>query len=861
MPNGGGGELYEGTRPRETPSRLRADTVGIVLPKETPCLRTVSFPCLTSPIFPPAPRFYRFNLTMTMMLLQRISMSASTGTTCLRFLEETVQISSTLKRLLLLALVVSTFVFEVAAGIKCPDGTDGLTKALYVAGDPSKYADVTCIPEKEFYSYKGGDVVIEGLAYLTSVEPYAFQFSGKVIFKGNFPLLSQIGQEAFHRSGNADSNVELLGELVPKLSTIDRAAFQNFRGTVIVKGSFPLLSQIGRDAFNSVDHAGSKFELVGELPKFTAIGRSAFRFFKGTVVLKGSFPLLSEIGSEAFWEASNADSYVELLGELLPKLTLIGRTAFYLFNGTVILKGRFPLLSKIGEQSFDGGHYDYSDSLGRQLISKAGNADSKVELIEGMPKLAYIGYHAFDAFKGTVIFKGSFPLLSQIGSNTFKNAGNADSKVELLGALVPKLTTLGNEQTFNAFRGTVIMIGPFPMLSKIGYRTFGSGSSTSHIAITCSSPSGLTVQPTAFQGFEGTHDASGELCSCAAACAPCWLPERVVDIKTCTTTSTTTTTTTGTDTGTTTTTLTTTTTTATATTTTTSKTSTTTTYTPTTTTYTYTSTTTTTTRLCNGIADDAACNQMDISLCLHTSALFQEQVRKLCPALCNTCEPATPLPTAPAAASTAGQTEASACICAGIALDEVKGGSDCTSIHDGRPYCYVAAGICPDSVGSKAVAGFHYSYLACQHHVQTNPAPTGDSKGEESGNAALDALHKRPASAGEVVGIVLGVILLCGIVFQIAVQRRAGAGAGAGAGMAADGSTTPERCSNCKAKTQFCACQVRRGTLDMAASKTVTVSSFVNDMYDSTPTSTTAIADDEGLYDEPPAAGYLTVNA
>ena len=45
-----------------------------------------------------------------------------------------------------------------------------------------------------------------------------------------------------------------------------------------------------------------------------------------------------------------------------------------------------------------------------------------------------------------------------------------------------------------------------------------------------------------------------------------------------------------------------------------------------------------------------------------------------------------------------------------------------------------------------------------------------------------------------------------------------------------------------------------------AASKSVTFSGFVNDMYDSTPTSTTAIAD-EGLYDEPPASGANEVTA
>jgi len=231
------------------------------------------------------------------------------------------------------------------------------------------------------------------------------------------------------------------------------------------------------------------------------------------------------------------------------------------------------------------------------------------------------------------------------------------------------------------------------------------------------------------------------------------------------------------------------------------------------------------------------CDQMDISACSHTASGFQAHVLKLCPVLCNTCK-TVPL--------------TNACICAGVAL-EGAGGSDCTSIYDGRRYCYVASGICSDSVESMAVAGFHSSYLACQD-VQ----PGGEKA--ESEKAATDALDKHPVRAGEVVGIVLGVIILCGIVFIIVVLRRGG-GADVGAGGASgDSSTILERCSNCKAKTQFCTCEVRRGTLDMAASKSVTVSGFVNVMYDATPTSTTATAD-EGLYDEPPAPGYLTVNA
>ena len=95
--------------------------------------------------------------------------------------------SPTLKRFLLLVLVVSTLLFEVAAGFKCPDGTDGLTTALIETGDASKYADVTCIPKEGFSGYEGDIVIAEGLAYLTSVEHAAFiGMTGTLTFKGSF---------------------------------------------------------------------------------------------------------------------------------------------------------------------------------------------------------------------------------------------------------------------------------------------------------------------------------------------------------------------------------------------------------------------------------------------------------------------------------------------------------------------------------------------------------------------------------------------------------------------------------------------------------------------------------------------------
>ena len=37
--------------------------------------------------------------------------------------------------------------------VLCPDGSAGLTKALYAGGDAAAYQDVTCIPDQEFSRY------------------------------------------------------------------------------------------------------------------------------------------------------------------------------------------------------------------------------------------------------------------------------------------------------------------------------------------------------------------------------------------------------------------------------------------------------------------------------------------------------------------------------------------------------------------------------------------------------------------------------------------------------------------------------------------------------------------------------------
>ena len=95
---------------------------------------------------------------------------------------------------------------EACGGAKCPDGSDGLTKALYEAGVPAAYKNVTCIPVNEFSYYEGNVKIEDGLKFLTSIEMGAFyHFKGTLTFKGSFPLLALIGVRAFDHAGNSSS--------------------------------------------------------------------------------------------------------------------------------------------------------------------------------------------------------------------------------------------------------------------------------------------------------------------------------------------------------------------------------------------------------------------------------------------------------------------------------------------------------------------------------------------------------------------------------------------------------------------------------------------------------------------------------
>ena len=116
----------------------------------------------------------------------------------------------------------------------CPDGSAGLTVALYAAGDPTAYADVTCIPQNEFQGYDSY-VVLTGLAFLSSIEENAFNWfstNNLISITGAYPALKTIGMFAFNNCGTVDSKVDLSGVNHAELQSLHYLSFFNFRGTI-----------------------------------------------------------------------------------------------------------------------------------------------------------------------------------------------------------------------------------------------------------------------------------------------------------------------------------------------------------------------------------------------------------------------------------------------------------------------------------------------------------------------------------------------------------------------------------------------------------------------------------------------------
>eukprot|EP00729_Bicosta_minor_P021993 gene21993-biopygen13442 len=430
------------------------------------------------------------------------------------------------------------FQSHLGYGSNCLDGSDGLTRELYEAGDPSKYANVTCIPAHAFQEYNGDVTLDKGLAFLTSIGNSAFDyyFSGTLTIKGSFPLLATIGQAAFDNAGNADSVIELVDGL-PALTSIGSSAFDSFRGMLTIKGSFPLLATIGQEAFRDAGNANSAILLNGV--KLTLeIGSNAFADFRGHH-LRYACPDGSDGFTQEVYEAGNPIKYANV--------TCIPAYAFQDYDGAVELDKGLAFLTSIGEQAFDSfpgrltikGSFPLLATIGQEAFGIAGNADSVTELVDGLPALTSIGSSAFDSFNGTVSLPpGPFPkfigctrltgaaqhvILAAPNQNPLTRelyeAGDPSKYADVtcipvyefqeyngdvtLDKGLAFLTSIGS-YAFVSFRGTLTIKGSFPLLATIGQAAFyGAGNAYSVIELDGGLPALTSIGSSAFDSFSG----------------------------------------------------------------------------------------------------------------------------------------------------------------------------------------------------------------------------------------------------------------------------------------------------------------------------------------------------------------------
>lgn len=447
--------------------------------------------------------------------------------------------------LVFLALCVE---FTAAVG-KCVDGTDGLTDAVYKAGNAST---ATCVPEQAFYEY-AGDVELTGndCNALTRIEEYAFRsMLGKVTIDCTLGKLEHIGAFAFNRAGNAASSINFSGTRL--LKNIGNAAFSLFKGFVTISGDYPALTDIGDYAFYKVN-AASSVNLSGAL-LLKYIGDHAFNQFKGAITISGAYPALADIGELAFAYASNPGNSISIACSSPAGPLTVGNSAFLDYVGAHNASGEqtpcnidtattattptptstsAPITTTSTSKCVDG-----SDRLTIATYT-AGNAATAtcvpadafnkyagdVELTgDDCNALARIEHGAFREMSGKITINCALGKLEHVGMNAFTRAGNAASSINLSGALLLKDIDYG---AFSDFKGAITISGNYPALTDIGkYAFFSAKNPDNSVSIACSSPAGpLAVGFLAFDRYSGSHDPSGEQTSCNCEnviCAAGW---------------------------------------------------------------------------------------------------------------------------------------------------------------------------------------------------------------------------------------------------------------------------------------------------------------------------------------------------
>lgn len=130
----------------------------------------------------------------------------------------------------------------------------------------------------------------------------AFQFfMGQVLLTGELPLLELVGTNSFYAArtykrlvGVGASSVELVD--LPMLAIIEYQAFWEFGGRFILNGTFPLLERIAEGAFMTTSHVVATVSVaLTDAPSLRCLGTSIIDLRRpGTrLVLDGEYPCLN----------------------------------------------------------------------------------------------------------------------------------------------------------------------------------------------------------------------------------------------------------------------------------------------------------------------------------------------------------------------------------------------------------------------------------------------------------------------------------------------------------------------------------------------------------------------------------------
>lgn len=275
------------------------------------------------------------------------------------------------------------------SGRCCPDdGTAGLTRAVYEAGNKTVWAAVTCVPKYEFSDYQK-DVTLDGQDFgsLQRIEEGAFSsVRSKLTITGTWEKLEAIGVQAFWGHSSGDSKVEFAA--LPALVSVRENIFgtytmpgSDFKGSVsfpetIEKLDIPCQRLVGTDV---VVRQPGQVPLTRELYEESARGGG------------GNTPL-SAVTCIPDYEFTRYDKNVTVRGVDFGSLATVGSGAFSSMSGKLLFTGPFPSLRKISKFAFSVNRYVDVRDVG-----------SRIEIACSSPAGLTIGdgYNVvFEGFKG-----------------------------------------------------------------------------------------------------------------------------------------------------------------------------------------------------------------------------------------------------------------------------------------------------------------------------------------------------------------------------------------------------------------------------------------------------------------------------